>query len=64
LKFKILIRIPLAQANSSSSIDEILRERFRIIIEELKSARALKVLKTPSSGVEEVELELGPWEKS
>lgn len=52
LKFKVLIRIPIAQATSSSSIDEVLGEQDRLLAEELKRARVLRVLKHPPSGVE------------
>jgi hypothetical protein len=64
LKFKVLISIPVVQATSSSSIDEILREQDRLLVEGLKRARALRVFvrvcsNTPSSRVEGVELEVG-----
>ncbi len=55
MKCEVLIRIPVAQATSSSSIDEVLREQDRLLAEELKRARVLKMLKR---GVEEVKLKL------
>jgi hypothetical protein len=44
LKFKILIRIPVAQASSKLNVDEILREHFRIIAGEFKHAKLEEAL--------------------
>jgi hypothetical protein len=51
LKFKILIRIPVVQASSNLSIDEILREHSRIIAEEFKHARLEEAIERTRTSV-------------
>jgi hypothetical protein len=43
-KAKVIVRIPAAQATSTTSLDEILREHNRLLAEELKSARIEEAL--------------------